>query len=229
MFNFFNKKKIIQDEDINFLKEVVSRLPSKYLFLSKQITKDFILGKEINKFGDEGTFTLTLNANLEKKFSNKKMPKFFIIKDIRIWNKLTEAWVNVELHILEGMLAGFRFTSKYASLDYNNMDLSGIKEKLFKDEEKEELKSVLGKAYKIAAKHLDIESTFRIELPEGDFYVIKDLGDGNYLSVTKTGQVYGMIHDPYEIELLFDKITDLVDAIENNKFNIQEYYQHKFK
>jgi len=229
MLKIFSKKKKILDEDIVFLRAVVSRLPSKYSFLIEQATNDFILGKEVNKLGDEGTFTLTLNADLEKKYANKNLPRFFIIKDIRIWNKVKNTWVNAELHILEGMLAGFRLTSEYSSLNYENIDLTGVKEKLFKDEEKIELINILGKAAKVAAKYLDIESTFKIELPEGDFYVIKDLGDGNYLSVTKMGQVYGMIHDPYEIELLFEKSDDFIDAVKNNKFDIQQYYENKFK
>jgi len=74
---------------------------------------------------------------------------------------------------------------------------------------------------------LEIESTFKIEIPEGKFYVIKDLEDGNYLSMDENGAVYGMIHDPYEIEKLFDSKEAFFKALESGKFSISRYYENK--
>ncbi len=74
---------------------------------------------------------------------------------------------------------------------------------------------------------IDINSTFKIQIPEGVFYVIKDFGDGNYLAMEENGAIYGMIHDPYEVEMLFKNKDVFVNAIESGEFNIFKYYNSK--
>jgi hypothetical protein len=227
MFNPFRKKKKIQSEDYKFLEAVVTKLPSKYEYLIEQVSEDFILDKEINDLGDFGTFTLTLNANLEAKFSNKAFPQFFIIKDIDVWNKKKGVFEQTELHILEGMLAGFRLISDYKYLDFSNIRTINCKEKHFKNEDKLKLKDILGKVDEKLLDQIDIENTFKIEVPEGSFYVIKDLGDGNYLSVDEGGAIYGMIHDPYEVDKIYEDKDTFLAALKKGEFNISEYLNKK--
>ncbi len=227
MFNLFGKKKLIDQKDYNFLTAIVESLPSKYSYLVDQISKEFILDKKVNPLGNKGTYTLTLNAKLESKYSDKSFPQLFIIKDIGVWNNAKNSFEQVELHILEGMLAGFRVNSKYSELDFGRIDNTKIKEKHFRNAEKEFLKKLIGKASKEVLSQLEIESTFKIEIPEGKFYIVKDLEDGNYLSMDENGAVYGMIHDPYEIEKLFDSKEAFFEALESGEFSISRYYDNK--
>ncbi len=227
MFNLFGKKKLIGKEDYNFLTAIVESLPTKYSYLVKQVSKEFILDKKVNQLGNKGAYTLTLNAELETKYSDKSFPQLFIIKDIGVWNTTKKSFEQVELHILEGMLAGFRVKSKYSELDFGRIDTSRIKEKHFRNEEKKFLKKLIGKVSKEVLSQLEIESTFVIEIPEGKFYVIKNLEDGNYLSMDENGAVYGMIHDPYEIEKLFENKKAFFEALESGKFRISGYYENK--
>lgn len=227
MFNFFDKKKLISKKDYEFLRAIVEALPSKYSYLVSQVSEEFILDKKVNPLGDKGTYTLSLNAELETKYSNKSLPQLFIVKDIGIWNRVKSSFEQIELHILEGMLAGFRVNARYSELDFDRIATSKIKEKHFKNEEKEFLKTLIGNVSKDVLSQLDIESTFKIELEEGDFYVIKDLEDGNYLSMNEKGAVYGMIHDPYEVEKLFDTKESFFEALKSGEFNISEYYDKK--
>lgn len=227
MFNLFGKKKLINAQDYEFLRVVVEALPTKYSYLNSQVSEEFILDKKVNQLGDKGTYTLSLNAELENKYSNKSFPQFFIVKDVGVWNDVKGSYELIELHILEGMLAGFRVNAKYSELNFEKIDVSKIKEKHFKNEEKEFLKTLIGKVSKDIKSQLDIESTFRIELEEGDFYVLKDLKDGNYLSMDEKGAVYGMIHDPYEVEKLFDTKESFFEALKSGEFSISEYYDRK--
>ncbi|QLG44901.1 hypothetical protein [Costertonia aggregata] len=126
------------------------------------------------------------------------------------------------------MLAGFRVNAKYSELDFEKIDTSKIKEKHFKNEEKEFLKTLIGKVSKDILSQLDIKSTFKIELEDGDFYVLKDLEDGNYLSMNEKGSVYGMIHDPYEVEKLFDTKESFFEALKSGEFSISKYRESKF-
>lgn len=227
MFNLFSKKKLISENDYSFLTTIVKALPSKYFYLVDQVDKEFILDKKVNQLGDKGTYTLTLNAELETKYSDKSFPELFIIRDIGVWNNLKSSFEQIELHILEGMLAGFRVNVKYSELDFGRIDISKIKEKHFKNEEKEFLIDLIGKVPKTILSELDVESTFKIEIPEGNYYVIKDLKDGNYLSMDEQCAIYGMIHDPYEIEKLFNNKEAFFEALKSGEFSISEYYNKK--
>ncbi len=225
----FRRKKRILKEDFDFLNAVVSKLPSKYGYLKRQVNAEFLLGKELNKLSGKGNYTLIFDANLAKKYTNKKIPRFFIIKDIKIFNRKDNLYEDIELDIVTGLLSGFKINTKYRNLDFNTIDSSHIKEKHFEDKNGGTLTKILGKIDEDIISQLDIDETFEIKIPEGEFYVIKNLGDGNYLSINKQGAVYGMIHDPYEVELLFEKKDDFFKALKNGTFKIQEYYRKKFR
>ena len=45
--------------------------------------------------------------------------------------------------------------------------------------------------------------------------------------MNKEGAVYGMIHDPYEVEKLFDKKETFFEALKSGKFDIADYYNSK--
>ncbi|HBK70367.1 MAG TPA: hypothetical protein DDZ39_01705 [Flavobacteriaceae bacterium] len=227
MFNLFRKKKVIQENDYIFLKAIMKALSNKYPYLLPQVSKEFILDKTLNQLGDIGTYTFTLNAKLETKYSNKSLPQFYIIKDISIWNNLKGKFEQIELHILEGMIAGIKVTSEYSDLDLKKIDISKVKEKHFNNHERDNLKKIIGSVTDNLLSKLDIEGTFKIKIPEGEFFTIKDLGDGNYLSMDNDGAVYGMIHDPYEVEKLFDNKEVFFEALKYGKFNIYEYFNKK--
>ncbi|WP_103072487.1 fibroblast growth factor [Aquimarina sediminis] len=227
MLKLFKRKNRIKEIDYTFLSLISKKLEASYPYLLQQVSSDFIIGKKKNKLGEIGSYTLILNASLESKFSNKSLSKFFIIEKIKIWNKLKMKFENVELHILEGMLAGFRLESDYGDLDLDKIDIQNIKEKHFNNQDKDDLIKILKIEDEKLLKFIDLENTFKIEIDEGDFYVIKDLEDGNYLAMDKKGAVYGMIHDPYEIEKLYNTKESFFNDLELGKFNIEEYYTKK--
>ncbi len=225
MFNFFRKQIGIKEIDYIFLIAIVNALPDKYSYLIRQVSKDFILNKKRNDLSDEGSYTLTLNADLESKYSNPNLPSFFIIKDIDIWNNEKQKYEQIELDILEGMLAGFKIISNYEELDLSKIDVSRIKEKLFSNEDKDKVKKILGKLSEGQVNQLDINGTFKIQIPEGDFYVIKDLGNGDYISIDEMGVVYKMAHDPYLIDKIFNK-EEFLENLGSQKINFLNYFKH---
>lgn len=209
------KRKNIRKEDYTFLKSIASRLIDKYPYLVSQISKDFILDKKDNEFESKGTYTLILNAKLESKYINRKLPQFFIIKDIFIWNKIKNKQEPIELDVMQGMLAGYKLTAKVSDLDLNKIDVSKIKEQNFNNQDKEELDKIIGDIDEKIIPLLSLNSSFKIDISEGTFYVIKDLGNGDYISIDKNGYVYKMTHDPYEIKCIYKKKEDFFEAIMN--------------
>ena len=230
MFKLFRKNKdSLTDIDRVFLETVVNNLPEKYDYLKRQVHKDFIVGKERDLINGPGRYGLIVDGNYESQFSDKSKPQYFIIKDIRVWNKNKSAFERVELDIIEGMIMGYYLSCDSRELDLNKIDISWLKEKHFRDEDKEQLLSIVGQIDKDDLSKLDISSTFRIDIEQGAFYVIKNLEDGNYLAVNKKGEVYGLVHDPYTVEKIFDSVPIFVDALKNGSFSFDKYLESKYR
>ena len=226
MFNFFRKKKLITDFDFEFLKALASELQA-YNLLS-QINKDFIIGKrKAMPTEKHGSFTYIFNADLEKKYQNKNLPAFFIIKNIQVKNIESNSPTSLELYIMEGIICGYYCDCNIVHLDLTSFDLSNSFEKHFDNKDKQELVKILQNIPQNIMNKLDSQSTFKIDLPEGIFYSIKDFEDGNYLGVDLQGAVYGLIHDPYEVEKLFDNKEVFFEKLESGEFDIEKYYSGK--
>ncbi|TCN60931.1 hypothetical protein D0809_03385 [Flavobacterium circumlabens] len=91
MFNFFKKKKKkypVTKIELHFFKSLITILPRKYHYLLPQINDDFLIAFKENVLGFKDSYTFLLNAKLEPTFINKKLPHFFILQNIKIWNKL---------------------------------------------------------------------------------------------------------------------------------------------
>lgn len=227
MFNFFKKKKGITRKDYVFLQKIVEKLPDTYSYLKGQVDPEFILGKKENEISGKGTYTLLLNASLAKKYASKALPELFIIEDIFVWNIEKKAYSVVELDVLNGMLAGFKLEDAYASLNLDEVDTSKIKEKNFNNDDAAFVKKILGDTEGKEFDQFDINSSFKIDEPEGDFYTIKDFQDGNYLSIDTEGAVYLMLHDPLLLEKIFATKEDFITAVKSGKFDVLAFYEER--
>ncbi|MCP4181602.1 MAG: hypothetical protein GY756_27880 [bacterium] len=223
------KSKKITRNDLSFLSSIVNALPSKYKYLSGQVNRDFLLKKRINVLGSKETYTIVLNADLEKKYSIPDMPKFFILKRIEIWNNSRKKFEDIELHIIKGMLAGFKVESKYNDLDLCRIKSDNISEKHFAQEIQKKVANILRDVNEEILSLLDIRDSIEIEFDNKFYYTIKNLGNGNYLALNDSGSIFGLIHDPFEIELLFKSKETFVEAIKSKRFNIDEYLSKKLK
>lgn len=228
MFNFFKKKTAeIKDEDYLLLGAIVNALLVKYPYLKGQVSKEFIVKKRLSELGDRYTYSLSLNQDLAEKYSNKSVPNFFIIKGIGVWNNAKKSYEPFDLHILEGMLIGYRVESDFSQLNADRIDVSSIEEKHFNNNDKEELMEIIGNLEENILVQLDIESTYKIEVEEGKFYVLKDFQDGNYIAMDEKGAVYGLIHDPYEIERIYDDKDSFFNALRLGVFDMKKYINKK--
>ncbi|WP_326983447.1 hypothetical protein VUJ46_02555 [Chryseobacterium sp. MYb264] len=136
MFRLFkkNKENKFGDDELKFFQNIINILPSPYSYLRKSVTKDFILGWKANELGYSDAYTFLLNANLEKEFKNKKLPRFFILKNIGIWEASMKKYIHVELDIFTGFLGGFKSESiNFKNFDFTKVDLSAFTEKHFSE------------------------------------------------------------------------------------------------
>lgn len=228
MFNLFKKKqaKNIQEWEYDLLKSVAEKLPSKYSFLTNQMNSDFILDSVPNEFLEVGWKRVICDQNVYNSIKNKSIN--YKLLGIKIFDLEAKDYKSIELDLYDGILIGYKIDeSSSKHFDYENIDIKNLREKLYENKEKEELEKIIGTINGEILAQLDIEDTFKIEVPEGEFYVIKDLEDGNYLSMNEKGSVYGMIHDPYEVEKLFDTKESFFEALKSGEFSISKYYDKK--
>jgi hypothetical protein len=213
MFGLFkkpNKIKEFTEKDITFFREIIKLLPTRYHYILKQLNSDFLISFKPNDLNFKDWYSNQLNANLEKSYSNPKLG-YFQLQNIYIFNKKSLKEEKIILSFLEGMFIGFFIEDmKFENFDLRQYNTSNLREKHFKnDGDKDQLLKIIGQVNDQQKSKLDIEDTFKIEIPEGDFYTIKDLGDGAYLAVDAHGVVYDLTHDPYSVTKRADSIHDL--------------------
>lgn len=228
MFKILKKKlaKNIQKWEYELLKSVAEKLPSRYSFLKSQVNSEFILDSVPNEFLELGWKRVVCDQNVYNSIKDNSIN--YKLVGIKVFDLDANDYKNIELDLYDGVLIGYKVGDGDANrFDYENIDLDKLHEKPYANYIKEELENNIGKVSNDILVQLDIDDSFKIELPEGDFYVIKDFEDGNYLSMNEKGAVYGMIHDPYEIERLFDTKESFFEALKNGEFNISEYYEKK--
>ena len=211
MFRFFNRSVIKpSSEIIKFLENLISVLPDKYSFLHDQINLNFFLGLEKNRINNR-KFSFLLNSNLQEKYVNKKVADYFILENIQVWDNSMKNFVCINISIVRGLIVSIELPSiKFNNYDFSKHDISQLSEKCFNNEDKAELLKIIGKLNKDQLSKLDIDDTFKIEIPEGVFYTIKILGDGDYLAVDSKGTVYELLHDPYIVKKKASNIQELL-------------------
>lgn len=221
MFRLFKKKKKYEftEKGINFFKEIIQLLPSRYHFILDQLNSDFLISFKPNGLNFKDWYSVQLNAKLEGDYRNPKM-KYFQLQNIYVFNKKSQKKEQLKLSFLEGIFIGFFIED----INFENYLLSknsilGLKEKHFSNHDKEKLLEIIVNTDEDLLNKLDIEDTFRIEIAEGTFYTIKKIGDGDYLAVDDKGVVYELLHDPYSVKEKAKNINELLTA--NNPFNVK--------
>ncbi|MES2512662.1 MAG: hypothetical protein V4580_00905 [Bacteroidota bacterium] len=213
MFNFFNKKpkNNITSKVLANLRKVCDGLKYNYVYLLPQISSDFIIGKKINGYGDKGAYTLILNQLLEEKFRNKGSP-LFIIKNINIIDSKNEKYV-LEFHVFEGILVGYYCSIELDELIVNSVTILNIYEKHFINHDKNRLLKMVSNVGEKQVKQMDLENSFCISIENKNYYTIKSIGNGDYLTVDDNLDLFSLHHDPFEIK----KISETLHNIDLSK------------
>ncbi len=226
MFKFFKKNsKQIKEWEYNVLKAVAKELPVKYSYLVDQVHPGFIVDSVPNELLNSGWKRVICDLDQYNLIKRKEVN--YKISGIKVYDSHSKYYKEIQLDVFEGILIGYKIEDPDSDFDLDRIAVNNIQEKSFGNEGSKELDLILGEMKNEFNRYLDLDSTFKIEIEEGDFHVIKDLQDGNYLSMDENGAVYGMIHDPYEIEKLFDTKEAFFLALKSGRFIIEEYYNRK--
>lgn len=228
MFSLFKKnKKLITKNDYSFLKALTSKL-TEYDFIRQQVNDDFIIDKrKAYPTEKKGSFAYILNSKLEKEYTNNKFLGFYKIKKIIGYNHIKSKPSRVDIYLINGMISGYYSEDPIIELDFSKFDMSEYYVEIINDIDRDDVKKIIGNVENDILHMLDVDSAFKINISQEDYYVIKKLGNGNYISIDCNGAVYGMIHDPYEVEKIFDNIEQFFKALKADEFNFDYYLNQK--
>lgn len=217
MFKIFNKKRkefAFGSNEVTFFKTLITNLPLKYAYLDPQINSNFILGFKPNALGYKDSYTFLLNGKIENNYINNTLPHYFILKNIKVWNKKHNAFYSIELDILHGVLGGFESEIiEFESFDLNKFDTFHVSEKHFVNKDLESLLTKFSNKEKEIFGQ-KVNDTYSINLPEGNFFYIDNIGNGDVLAIDNKCNAFILRHDPYEIKKIFSR-EDFFNLLEN--------------
>lgn len=208
MFGFRKKKPFKNDKELTqkefvFLNELAERLSFLYPSFKDQMQEGVVIAMSPNPLGRKGSYSFTLDSVKWEKLCNKTQNSFKILGILA--NKGNHR-VEIEVSTNEGLMIGFFCPEPIELMDPFSIDTSHIYEKHFVNPEADEIAEIINHL-KPHAKKLDLSTCFKIKL-DTEYYTIKDLGNGNYLAVTKRGEVFELLHDPLQLKKIYNTLQE---------------------
>ena len=217
MFGLFKKTRWkIEGKALEFFRQVFTQLLAEFQFLSDGLDKGLYKCFRVNYALEGHFYSIGFGPSLSDKSMIKG--KHFELENIII--KQNEQIYHLNITIDDGLWIGFEIQKNI--LDFNNfqIDLSALKKtksKFFTDNKIEKLVNGL------TCEQLDLTNLDDFEVDGNLYYQIKDLENGNYIAIDNKGKVFGLIHDPYSIELINKSVKQFVDDVNNGTFNFDKY------
>jgi len=217
MFGLFKKTSWkIDGKVLDFFRQVFSQLPADFKFLADGLDKGLYRRFSVNHAMKGNFYSIGFDPTQSDKSMTKG--KQFELENIIIKQDGQAYPLNITIH--EGLWIGFEIEKTI--LDFNNfqVDLSSFKKsksKFAADTKIEKLVSGL------TCGQLDLTDLGEFEIDGKTYYQIKDLADGNYIAIDSKGQVFGLMHDPYKIELINKSVRQFIDDVNSGQFDFKKY------
>jgi hypothetical protein len=217
MFSLFKKTSWkIDGKAFDFFRQVFMQLPTDFQFLSDGLDKGLYRRFFVNHAMKGHFYSIGFDPSQSDKSMTKG--KQFELENIIIKQDGQAYPLNITIH--KGLWIGFEIEKNI--LDFKNfqVDLSSFrkaKSKFAADTQIEKLVSGL------TCEQLDLTGLGEFEIDGKTYYQIKDLEGGNYIAIDNKGQVFGLMHDPYKIELVNKSVRQFVADVNGGLFDFDKY------
>ena len=237
MFGLFKRKKrqdeweqIFKEEERRFHNEILpifqavsERLPNKYAHLKNRFTPELLRGCKPNAYKRNGDLYVFLVDQLShKKFETEK--NNFQIENIKIFSLTFQRFETLKLHINNNIPIAFEFSTPEWNFDLSKIDATQTREFHWNNTEYQNWINILGKVPLEHSKQMDLQNGFEVDVDGSKYFTVKDFGNGNYIAIKDTGEIYGLNHGKRIIEKLFNSPQELYDALEQKTFDFGQYY-----
>lgn len=217
MFRLFKKNNwTIEKKKKRFFETLFSQLPSEFHFLQEHLQKGVYRRYRRNK--DNNYF---IGFDPEQSDTSMVKGRNFEIRNIYVIADGQK--FPLGLTIYQGLLIGFDIPKNIIDFKAYRFDTSMVE----KAKSKFAAGNKIGQLVKgLHSDHLDLDDLAEIEVKGKSYYQIKDLDDGNFIAIDNRGQVFGLIHDTFKIELLNKSIKDFVEKVNSGEFKFEEYLKY---
>ncbi len=238
MFGIFRKKKnrwqeIYEAERNRFnsdilpvLQAVANCLPSKYGQLKERFNQDLLHGCGANGMKvNDNVMVFRIDYEFGKKYETER--NNYAIKNIQLFSKTTNSWKKLDLHIVNNIPTAFVLLANDWNFDLNQIDTNNIEEFSYGNHEEQRWKKIIGRIPSAYKDDIDLTDGFEIELDGEKFFMLKAFGDGDYIAIKESREIYGLIHGKNLKEKLFDSPNEFFKALDNGEFDFQLYYDSR--
>jgi hypothetical protein len=217
MFGLFKKTSWkIEGKAFDFFRQVFSQLPAEFKFLVDGLDKGLYRRFSVNHAMKGHFYTIIFDPSQ----SDKSMirGKQFEIENIIIKQDGQAFPLNITIH--EGLWIGFEIGKNILEFKNYQVDLSSFKKNSSEFDADSKIEKLVSG---LTCKQLDLCNLGEFEVDGKVYYQIKDLEDGNYIAIDNKGKVYGLIHDPYKIEMINKSVSQFVDDVNSGIFDFEKY------
>lgn len=217
MFSLFKKTSWeIKGKALEFFRLVFRQLPDEFRFLEAGLEKGLYKRYAVNHVLKGNHYSISFDPSQSDKSMIKGL--HFDLENIIIRHDGQDFPLNIT--VFEGLWIGFEFQKNIA--DFNNFQIhvSYFKKRAGKSVTNKKIENLISRLH---SEQLDLNNLSPIKIDNKTYYQIKDLEDGNYLAVDEKGHVFGLIHDPFKVELIHKSVAQFVENVNNGKFNFEKY------
>lgn len=237
MFGFFKRKRRAKEaldflmppqqeisaDEMTFLRNVLALLPAENSHLIAQVDPAFLISKRVNNLGQPGSFTFAMDQSAAKKLK-KKRKGYIIVKGLSVYNTTKDIFEGMEFDIIDEILSGYYLPDNFANYNLNRVETDFASPEIKSNPDELELRQIVGaEILKKLPDYFNLDNIMRIDLDNDAYYAVHDFEDGNYFAVRSDGELFGLFHDPFMIDPVFDNIDDFFTAVKNGSFSLEEY------
>lgn len=199
-----------------FFRQVFSQLPPEFQFLLDGLDKGLYKRFSVNHAMKGHAYSISFDPAQSDKSMVKG--KQFDLEHIIIKQDGQAYPLSITIH--DGLWINFQIEKNIIDFNDFQIDFSSFKQSIGKFTTDPKIgKLVSG----LTCKQLELTNLAEFDIEGKTYYQIKDLEDGNYLTIDNKGQVFGLMHDPYKIELVNKSIKQFVDDVNGGLFDFDKY------
>jgi hypothetical protein len=221
MFGLFKKTSWrIDGKALDFFRQVFKQLPIEFQFLSKGLEIGLYRRFSVNHTMKGHFYSIGLEPSQSDKSIVKgkkfELENIIIIQDGKIYP--------LNITIYDGLWTGFEIQKNV--LDFKNfqVDLSSLRKTTSQFEADTKIEQLVAG---LTSDQLALTDLSPFDIDGSVYYQIKELEDGNYIAIDSKGQVFGLIHDPYKIEVINKSVRKFVDDVNSGRFDFDKYLAGK--
>jgi hypothetical protein len=201
----------IEGVRLSFFQKVFSELPIEYHFLKDGLSEGVY--RKIFISDIPGNHYVVLHTHSTNLFQKGK----FELGNILIHQDGETFVLNITIH--DGYWIAFEIDADISK--FKNFEIDATK--LLKSQSKyAPNRNIQNLVAGLSSDELELENLGEFEVDGKIYYEIKDLEDGNYIAIDEKGEVFSLLHDPFEIQLLNQSIKNFVEDVNAGRINLKQ-------